>query len=146
MNSKAWRNFEDMINFIYSIHRVKYDISNWTLSSCTCWHWQKHYKCHHLISIAARKKKCNFDSVGMDIPIQSNRNKGRPKRTLRAFQFQPKETQSSSSDPKGIESDGETDQSIVEPVSKKSKSQSVCEKEVKKCDTYDQKKILVLSK
>ena len=43
------------------------------LSSCSCWYWLKHYKCYNLITIAERKKKCDFDSVGMDRPIQSNR-------------------------------------------------------------------------
>ena len=75
LNGKKWSNFDEMMNQIYSIHRVKYDENDWTLISCTCWFWLKRYKCHRQIAIAARKKKCNFDSVGMDIPIQSNRKK-----------------------------------------------------------------------
>ncbi|RNA10946.1 hypothetical protein BpHYR1_041792, partial [Brachionus plicatilis] len=47
----------------------------------------------------------NFDSVGMDIPIQSNRKKGRPLKTAEALKRQPNETQYSNAVPKGIESD-----------------------------------------
>jgi len=54
----------------------------------------------------------------MNIPIQSNRKKGRPKRTLRALQFQPRDTQASTSSPKGIESDDDSDMSVAEPASK----------------------------
>ncbi|RNA18248.1 hypothetical protein BpHYR1_020844 [Brachionus plicatilis] len=60
--------------------------------------------CHHQIAIAARKK-CNFDSVGMDIPIQSNRKKCRPLKTVGALIRQPNETQVSNTVPKGIEFD-----------------------------------------
>ncbi|RNA13458.1 hypothetical protein BpHYR1_049534, partial [Brachionus plicatilis] len=47
----------------------------------------------------------------MNIPIQSNRKKGRPKKTLKALLFQPSDTQASSSSPKGIESDEDSEES-----------------------------------
>ncbi|RNA30936.1 hypothetical protein BpHYR1_007484 [Brachionus plicatilis] len=61
-----------------------------------------------------------FDSVGMDIPIQADRKKGRPKDTAGALEHQPKETQALTSAPKGIESDdGSNDESIQQNVSKR---------------------------
>ncbi|RNA07018.1 hypothetical protein BpHYR1_046634 [Brachionus plicatilis] len=48
---------------------------------------------------------CNFDSVGIDIPIQSNRKKSRPLKTAGALKRQPNETQYSNAVPKVIESD-----------------------------------------
>lgn len=49
--------------------------------------------------IHVRKKKRNFDLIGIDRPIQSNRKKGRSKNTLRlsTLQMQPKERQGSNS-------------------------------------------------
>ncbi|CAF0981464.1 unnamed protein product, partial [Brachionus calyciflorus] len=107
---QKWKNFDEMMHEITSIYRVKFNEDSWKLSTCSCCFWLKNYKCNHQIAIAARKKKCNFDSVGMDIPIQSNRKKGRPKNTLSAFLLQPKETQSCDSGPKGIQSNEETDE------------------------------------
>ena len=49
----------------------------------------------------------------MDIPIQSNRKKGRPKKHQRLSFLQPSDTQASSSSPKGIESDEESEDEVL---------------------------------
>ncbi|CAF0864247.1 unnamed protein product [Brachionus calyciflorus] len=54
---------------------------------------KKFLECYHLTTIAARKKKCNFVSVDMDIPIQANRKKRRPKDTAGPLVRQPNKTQ-----------------------------------------------------
>ncbi|RNA23604.1 hypothetical protein BpHYR1_049563 [Brachionus plicatilis] len=64
-NSKKLKMVKQMVQFMFQ-----------TISSCT-------------------KKKCYFDSVGMDTPIQANRKKGRPKDTAGALEHQLKETQAS---------------------------------------------------
>ena len=49
----------------------------------------------------------------MDIPIQSNRKKGRTKKTLKALLFQPSDTQASSSSLKGIEPDKDSEDKVL---------------------------------
>ncbi|RMZ96092.1 hypothetical protein BpHYR1_030816 [Brachionus plicatilis] len=73
--------------------------------------------------------KLSAFKVGLDIPIQANQKKGRPKDTAGPLEHQPsinQETQTSTSAPKGIESDDDSnDESIQENVSKRPRIDSV---------------------
>ncbi|RNA09213.1 hypothetical protein BpHYR1_050617, partial [Brachionus plicatilis] len=122
--------------------KVKYNENSWTMSSCNWWYWLKNYKCYHITTIAARKKKCSLDSVGMDFPIQANRKRGQPKGTAGALEHQPKETQSSNLAPKCIDSDtDDASNPIEENVSKRPIIVSNIQAEEKLCDKCGAKMI-----
>ncbi|CAF1123544.1 unnamed protein product [Brachionus calyciflorus] len=70
----------------------------------------------------------------MDIPIQANRKKGRPKDTAGPLEHQPKETQATNSAPKGIDTDEEDSSSIQENPSKRPRIDSIKQVEEKFCD------------
>ena len=50
-------------------------------------------KCSHVIATCYRLKYVSFDSVGMNVPIEPNRKKGRPKATAAALQRQQENIQ-----------------------------------------------------
>ena len=51
--------------------------------------WLKNYKCHHVISCAYRLKLLDFNSIGMDLPIQNKRKeRWRIKNALKSVQVQ----------------------------------------------------------
>ncbi|RMZ96118.1 hypothetical protein BpHYR1_005711 [Brachionus plicatilis] len=103
-----------MIKCIFSINRIEVDL-NWRESSCTCWFGLKDYHCDHQIATCARLKKCSFDLVAMDLPIESNRKRGAPKKNASCLQRQKNETNASNEPAKGIESDNEDDESEIAP-------------------------------
>ncbi|CAF0959967.1 unnamed protein product [Brachionus calyciflorus] len=61
-------------------------------------------------------KKCSFDAVGMDVPIQANRKKGRRKYNVNSLQKKTNETQSVATAPKGKDSD---EDDVLTEVSKR---------------------------
>ncbi|CAF1140193.1 unnamed protein product, partial [Brachionus calyciflorus] len=113
---KKWSSFDHLITSIFSIRKIKYNENSWTL-----------------------KKKCNFDSVGMDIPIQANRKKGRSKDTAGPLEHQPKEKQATNSAPKGIDTDDEDSSSTKENPSKRLRIDSIKQVEEKFCEKYGAK-------
>ncbi|CAF0986175.1 unnamed protein product [Brachionus calyciflorus] len=136
IQEKNLTTFHSMVNDIFSLHRVKYNDDDWKLSTCSCWYCLKHYKCHHQITIAARKKKCSFDAVGLDEPIQADRKKARPKNNLNSLGKQPNETQSVASVPKGIDSDEEDIQPISKLTRLELQATKIQEKEEKLCEKF----------
>ncbi|RNA04097.1 hypothetical protein BpHYR1_014531 [Brachionus plicatilis] len=107
---KNWTSFDEMIKSIFSFRKVKYNEKSWTLSSCNFWYWLKNNKCYHVNPVAALR---------MDIPIQ----------------HQPKESQASTSGPKGIESDDDSnDESIQENVSKRPRIDSCTQGQENFCE------------
>ena len=49
-----WFSFDAMIFDINRIRVIKLNREEWENSECTCSHWQKNYKCNHVISLATR--------------------------------------------------------------------------------------------
>ncbi|RNA36019.1 hypothetical protein BpHYR1_019508 [Brachionus plicatilis] len=77
-------------------------------------YWLRNYKCSSN-SNRISKKRCNFDSVRMDIPIQSN--------------------QSSNAVPKSIESDESKEEEYVPKRARiELNNQEIIDKETKSCD------------
>ncbi|RNA35455.1 hypothetical protein BpHYR1_010496 [Brachionus plicatilis] len=75
----------------------------------------KDFHCDHQIATCARLKKCSFDLVAMDLPIESNRKRGAPKKNASCLQRQKNETNASNEPAKGTESDNEDDESEIAP-------------------------------
>ncbi|RNA06904.1 hypothetical protein BpHYR1_043941 [Brachionus plicatilis] len=75
----------------------------------------KDFHCDHQIATCARLKKCSFDLVAMDLPIESNRKRGAPKKNASCLHRQRNETNASNEPAQGIESDNEDDESIIAP-------------------------------
>ncbi|CAF1008423.1 unnamed protein product [Brachionus calyciflorus] len=152
---KKWVTFDSMIKEIFSINKITV-ADNWVESICTCSFWQKNYKCSHQIATCAREKKCRFDTIAMDLPIEANRNKGAPKKNLGALMKQPEETQMSKETPRGIESDDEESEESNEliPAPKKRRIDDVklcttCNGQLKKlkhCNVYKTGSFRILPK
>ncbi|RMZ95074.1 hypothetical protein BpHYR1_030425, partial [Brachionus plicatilis] len=80
-------------------------------------------------------EKCNFDSVGIEIPIHSNRKKSRPLKTSGILKRQPYKTQYSNAVPKGIESDeSEEEEYLPKRARIELNNQDIIDKETKSFD------------
>jgi hypothetical protein len=101
---------------------IKINTDNFKLSTCSCWHWCKNYKCKHLIDLCSRLDYITYDSKVQSIPIGRNRVRGRPSSTKGALEYQPCEEQGVFS----ADSDNENEQqekSIKKKGRKKKKKQ-----------------------
>ncbi|RNA42283.1 hypothetical protein BpHYR1_021230 [Brachionus plicatilis] len=58
----------------------------------------------------------SYNNIGKDIPIQANRKKGRPKYTAGAFKHRQQEIQASTSAPKRIESDDDSNVESIQEI------------------------------
>ncbi|RNA05352.1 hypothetical protein BpHYR1_018099 [Brachionus plicatilis] len=122
LTSKSWSTFDIMIKHLSSINRISININNWRETTCTCSDWQKDYKCNHQISVCARLKKCAFDIVAMDLPIQPNRKRGAPEKNKPALIIQPSDSVGGGGDPKGISYDDDDLTEVVPNNQKKQKT------------------------
>jgi len=60
------------------VHLLKFNAPDWKLSTCTCFSFQKQYKCKHVLGIAVSKKLFTIpESAKMDV-IGKKRKVGRP--------------------------------------------------------------------
>ena len=89
LNNQGWTTFDEMMQCIYSFHKVSINRENWKLSTCSCSFWLKHYKCNHVISCSFRLQLLDFNSIGLDLPIHNNKKRGAPAKTLKSLQIQP---------------------------------------------------------
>ncbi|RNA44681.1 hypothetical protein BpHYR1_053709 [Brachionus plicatilis] len=127
VSAYKWNSFNQTIRhlnskYYYVMNTKKNDITKEECkafekaeSSCTCWFGLKDYRCDHQIATCARLKKCSFDLVAMDLPIESNRKRGASKKNASCLQRQKNETNASNEPAKGIESDNEDDESEIAP-------------------------------
>ena len=88
-----WFSFDAMIFDINRIRVIKLNREEWENSECTCSHWQKNYKCNHVISLATRLRLASFSTVAYSIPLQHKRKKGAPKKMASALVIQPNDLQ-----------------------------------------------------
>ena len=80
----------DWLAITRSVHvvNINNDKNAWELSTCSCWWWQKHFLCNHVISIASRLGLCDFEKIAMLMPLERRRGPGRKKKTAAALQRQ----------------------------------------------------------
>ena len=96
---QKWKNFDEMVSFLESLHIVQVDSNSWQQSKCTCASWVKNLKCNHVISVCYRLYKSKklsdqeFMTAVMNLPIEPNRKRGRPALTTQAELRQPNEAQ-----------------------------------------------------
>jgi hypothetical protein len=58
---------------------IKFNEDEWENSHCTCLNAQKHYYCNHIITVAAKLNKMDFEEVLMDLPLGKKLTRGRKK-------------------------------------------------------------------
>ena len=83
VEKNTWPDFDEYITSQNSVRFIIIKIENWDLSICSCGYWKKNYICNHVISIANTLNLNKFPPVEM--PIEGNRTKGRPKKALSAL-------------------------------------------------------------
>ena len=91
--SKQMGWFDEFIEHSRKIRVVKFNEDNFKLSTCSCWHWCKDYKCKHLIDLCSRMDYLIYDSKVRSVPLGANRRRGRPAKTKGALEYQPCEEQ-----------------------------------------------------
>ena len=120
----SWESFDDYKSHIRTVHYVQWFSKDWIKSVCCCVFWAKNYFCHHVVGLAAFKKKCVFLDIHMEIAIGQTRPRGQPKKTANALTRQEEIVSSDSSTEC---SDGSDPSPIKKKVTKKS-TQSVPKK------------------
>jgi len=101
---QKWKDFDEMVSFMQSLHVVQVDFNSWQQSKCSCASWVKNLKCDHVISVCYRLYKSkklsdqDFITAVMNLPIEPNRKRGRPALTTQAELRQPNEAQNEETD------------------------------------------------
>jgi hypothetical protein len=101
---QKWKDFDEMVSFMQSLHVVQVDFNSWQQSKCSCASWVKNLKCNHVISVCYRLYKSkklsdqDFITAVMNLPIEPNRKRGRPTLTTQAELRQPNEAQNEEND------------------------------------------------
>ena len=57
IEENSWKNFDEMMLSIHMIIRLSINKENWKASVCSCFSWQKNYKCKHIVATAYRLSK-----------------------------------------------------------------------------------------
>lgn len=74
-------------------------------------------KCSHMIATCNKLQLVNFDNVAMDVPIEPNRKRGRPKATVRALLRQ----RESLREARGIENGSDEEEKKMKKMKKSTK-------------------------
>lgn len=74
---------DKFLKYVQSIRIVEFNEQEWENSVCNCDDWKKLYLCNHTIGVAFAKGK--FEWPAIDMEIEGNRPKGRPKKVDKAL-------------------------------------------------------------
>jgi hypothetical protein len=112
------------------------------LSTCSCWHWCKNYKCKHLIDLCSRLDYITYDSKVRSLLLGRNRRRGVPSSATGALEYQPCEEQgvfSADSD-----KENEQEENIIKKKGRKKKKkqeETSDESEESDFDIFDDKNV-----
>jgi hypothetical protein len=49
-----FQSLDSLLDTVHSLHAIKINVDDWSMSECTCSFWLKNYKCCHVIATAFR--------------------------------------------------------------------------------------------
>lgn len=90
----TWEDFENYRVYMQNRFRVSATLeneTNWKNWTCVCCEFFKKYICRHIIGVAIRCKLTKPPVESKTIPLGAKRKRGRPRKAIRALQFQPEE-------------------------------------------------------
>jgi len=83
-----YKTFARMAQEYFSYHRVNFNVTDWTKSSCTCPFFQKQFVCKHIYGIAVVRGQCTFSTAAKSVPLGQKRKRGRPAGATKALIIQ----------------------------------------------------------
>ena len=73
-------NFDDFVKCMLNVHEVKLVRGKWEESTCSCFNFNKHYNCFHVMAVAVTEKLLVIPHKFRACPINQKKKTGRPKK------------------------------------------------------------------
>ncbi len=106
-----FQSLDSLLDTVHSIHTIKINVDDWSMSECTCSFWLKNYKCSHVIATAFRLNLVSWDPIFLDLPLAKKNKRGARKKTMPALVRQSIETPRTA--PKLIEESSEDEEELL---------------------------------
>ena len=71
-------NFENLVNCMLKVFDVELNRTSWCESTCTCFFFNKHYNCFHVLVVAINEKLLDIPYKFRACPIKQKKKPGRP--------------------------------------------------------------------